>query len=76
VVIDLGAPRVVARTNAKAPTGNPTFMVLPDGDPDKEAGLKSVVIPSGLPLATLRLVIASFQDWATRKMSTVRIGAR
>ncbi len=42
VVIDSGAPRVVVRTNPKAPTGNPTFMVLPDGDPDKETGLKSV----------------------------------
>ena len=42
VVIDSGAPRVVVRTNPKAGTGNPTFMVLPDGDPDKETGLKSV----------------------------------
>ena len=42
VVIDSGAPLVVVRTNPKAPTGNPTFMVMPDGDPDKETGLKSV----------------------------------
>jgi len=42
VVIDSGAPRVVVRTNPKAPTGNPTFMIVPDGDPDKETGLKSV----------------------------------
>jgi len=42
VVIDSGAPRVVVRTNPKASTGNPTFMLLPDGDPDKETGLKSV----------------------------------
>ena len=42
VVIDSGAPRVIVRTNPKAPTGNPTFMILPEGDPDKETGLKSV----------------------------------
>jgi len=42
VVIDSGAPRLVVRTNPKASTGNPTFMILPDGDPDKETGLKSV----------------------------------
>ena len=42
VVIDSGAPHVVVRTNPKAGTGNPTFMVLPDADPDKETGLKSV----------------------------------
>ena len=42
VVIDSGAPRVVVRTNPNAGTGNPTFMVLPDGDPDAETGLKSV----------------------------------
>jgi hypothetical protein len=42
VVIDSGAPRVVVRTNPKAATGNPTFMVLPDGNPDLETGLKSV----------------------------------
>jgi hypothetical protein len=42
VVIDSGAPRVVVRTNAKAPTGNPTFMILAGGDPDQETGLKSV----------------------------------
>lgn len=42
VVIDSGAPRVVVRTNPKAPTGNPTFMTLPNGEPDKETGLKSV----------------------------------
>lgn len=42
VVIDSGAPLVVVRTNPKAPTGNPTFMVLNEGDPDRETGLKSV----------------------------------
>ena len=42
VVIDSGAPRVVVRTNPKAGTGNPTFMILKDGDPDQETGLKSV----------------------------------
>lgn len=42
VVIDSGAPRVVVRTNPNAGTGNPTFMILKDGDPDAEAGLKSV----------------------------------
>jgi hypothetical protein len=42
VVIDSGAPRVVVRTDPKAPTGNPTFMTLPGGDPDQETGLKSV----------------------------------
>ena len=42
VVVDSGAPRVVVRTNPKAPTGNPTFMILAGGDPDKETGLKSV----------------------------------
>jgi hypothetical protein len=31
VVIDSGAPSVIVRTNPKAPTGNPTFMVLPGG---------------------------------------------
>ncbi len=42
VVIDSGAPRVVVRTNPKAPTGNPTFMILTNGNPDAETGLKSV----------------------------------
>jgi hypothetical protein len=42
VVIDSGAPRVVVRTNPKAPTGNPTFTILAEGDPDQETGLKSV----------------------------------
>ena len=42
VILDSGAPRVVVRTNPGAGTGNPTFMILPDGDPDKETGLKSV----------------------------------
>lgn len=41
-VVDSGAPRVVVRTNPKAPTGNPTFMILDSGDPDLETGLKSV----------------------------------
>ena len=41
-VIDSGAPRVVVRTNPKAPTGNPTFMILTNGEPDAETGLKSV----------------------------------
>jgi hypothetical protein len=42
VVLDSGAPKVVVRTNPKAGTGNPTFMILKEGDPDKETGLKSV----------------------------------
>jgi hypothetical protein len=42
VVIDSGAPLAVVRTNPKAPTGNPTFMVLDSGEPDTETGLKSV----------------------------------
>jgi hypothetical protein len=42
VIIDSGAPLLVVRTNPKAGTGNPTFMTLPDGDPNKETGLKSV----------------------------------
>ncbi len=42
VVIDSGAPQVVVRTNPKASTGNPAFMILPGGEPDKETGLKSV----------------------------------
>jgi hypothetical protein len=42
VVIDSGAPEVIVRTNTKASTGNPTFMILPDGDPKQEWGLKSV----------------------------------
>jgi hypothetical protein len=42
VVIDSGAPSVVVRTNPKAPTGNPTFMILGKGDPARETGLKSV----------------------------------
>lgn len=42
VVIDSGAPNVIVRTNPKAPTGNPTFMILSEGDPSQETGLKSV----------------------------------
>jgi len=42
VVIDSGAPRVVVRTNPTASTGNPTWMIVEGGDPDQEAGLKSV----------------------------------
>jgi hypothetical protein len=42
VVIDSGAPLSVVRTNPKAPSGNPTFMVLTNGDPWQETGLKSV----------------------------------
>jgi hypothetical protein len=42
VVIDSGAPRVVVRTNPKAATGNPTFMILTNGNPEAETGLKSV----------------------------------
>ncbi|HNQ90339.1 MAG TPA: hypothetical protein PKM73_17120 [Verrucomicrobiota bacterium] len=42
VVIDSGAPDVIVRTNPKAPTGNPTFMILAEGDPSQETGLKSV----------------------------------
>ncbi|MBI4602817.1 MAG: hypothetical protein HY721_12745 [Planctomycetes bacterium] len=42
VVIDSGAPLAVVRTDPKAPTGNPTFMILPDGDPAQETGFKCV----------------------------------
>jgi len=42
VVVDSGAPLAVVRTNPKAPTGNPTFMILKSGDPKRETGLKSV----------------------------------
>ncbi|HNY77253.1 MAG: hypothetical protein RBS72_02675 [Sedimentisphaerales bacterium] len=42
VVIDSGAPAVVVRTNPNAPTGNPTWMILDQGDPAAEWGLKSV----------------------------------
>ena len=42
VVIDSGAPRAVVRTNPQAPTGNPSFMILTNGNPDAETGLKSV----------------------------------
>ena len=42
VVIDSGAPLTVVRTNPKAGTGNPTFMVLTNGNPEAETGLKSV----------------------------------
>lgn len=42
VVIDSGAPLAVVRTNPKAPTGNPTFMILTNGNPEAETGLKSV----------------------------------
>ncbi len=42
VVIDSGAPRVIVRTDPSAQTGNPTFMILSEGNPDKETGLKSV----------------------------------
>ena len=42
VIIDSGAPRVVVRTNPKAPTGNPTWMIVDEGNPDLETGLKSV----------------------------------
>ncbi|MBI3851884.1 MAG: hypothetical protein HY298_16635 [Verrucomicrobia bacterium] len=42
VVVDSGAPLAVVRTNPKAGTGNPTFMILDSGDPQKETGLKSV----------------------------------
>jgi len=42
VVVDSGAPRVIVRTNPNAPTGNPTWRILPQGDPDRETGLKSV----------------------------------
>lgn len=42
VVIDSGAPLAVVRTNPKAPTSNPTFMILDSGEPEKETGLKSV----------------------------------
>ena len=42
VVIDSGAPDVVVRTNPQAGTANPTFMVLTNGNPALETGLKSV----------------------------------
>ena len=42
VIVDSGAPKVIVRTNPKAPTGNPTFMVLGPDDDEKEVGLKSV----------------------------------
>lgn len=42
VVLDSGAPLSVVRTDPKAPTGNPTYMILTSGDPEKETGLKSV----------------------------------
>ncbi len=42
VVVDSGAPLAIVRTNPKAPSGNPTFMILESGDPEKETGLKSV----------------------------------
>ncbi len=42
VVLDSGAPLEIVRTNPKAPTGNPTFMILKEGDPQGETGLKSV----------------------------------
>jgi len=40
VVVDSGCPDVVVRTNPNAGTGNPTFMILDSGGPEK--GLKSV----------------------------------
>ncbi|MBN1844970.1 MAG: hypothetical protein JW810_04765 [Sedimentisphaerales bacterium] len=42
VIIDSGAPEVIVRTNPRAPTGNPTFMILNDVNPRAEWGLKSV----------------------------------
>ena len=42
VIIDAGAPLKIVRTNPKSPGGNPTFMVLTNGDALKETGLKSV----------------------------------
>ena len=42
VVIDSGAPAVIVRTNTNAPTGNPTWMIVDDGNPADEWGLKSV----------------------------------
>jgi hypothetical protein len=42
VVLDSGAPLAVVRTNPDAPTGNPTFQILEQGNPDQETGLKSV----------------------------------
>lgn len=41
-VIDSGAALEIVRTNPKAPTGNPTYMILKEGDPLAENGLKSV----------------------------------
>jgi len=42
VIVDSGAPLEIVRTNPKAGTGNPTFMILTNGSPEKETGLKSV----------------------------------
>jgi hypothetical protein len=42
VIIDAGAPLKVVRTNPKAPGGNPGFMILTNGNPARETGLKSV----------------------------------
>ncbi|MBP7933252.1 MAG: hypothetical protein KA354_01275 [Phycisphaerae bacterium] len=40
VVIDSGCPDVVVRTDPKGATGNPSFIILPSGPPEK--GLKSI----------------------------------
>jgi hypothetical protein len=42
VIVDSGAPMVVVRTNPKAPSGNPTFMILTNEPAEKDTGLKSV----------------------------------
>ncbi len=41
-VIDSGAPEVIVRTNPNGGTGNPGWMLLNEGDPKKEWGLKSI----------------------------------
>ena len=42
VVIDSGAPEVVVRTDPNAPGGNKPWMLLEEGDPKEEYGLKSI----------------------------------
>jgi hypothetical protein len=42
VVIDSGAPEVIVRTNPKGGTGNPGWILLYEGDPKDEWGLKAI----------------------------------
>lgn len=42
VVVDSGAPLAVVRTDPKAPTGNPTFMLVESNRAGEETGFKSV----------------------------------